>query len=105
MQRRRSSDPVPVPGFRATLPGLATKNVLEAAELDGERVPWAIAPDLPWLCSTELEQALRRVMVHCLAYLPEARPKLAALEETLRYVETPISLGSEPEHSLAELRG
>jgi hypothetical protein len=86
MQRRRSKDPVPVPGSRYTLPGLADKHVLEAAEVDGERVPWAIAPDLPWLPTVELEQAVRRVMVECLAYLPESRPKLTALGQSLRCV-------------------
>ena len=86
MQRRRSKDPVPVPGSRMTLPGLADKHVLEAAEVDGERVSWAIAPDLPWLSTVELEQAVRRVMVDCLAYLPESRPKLTALGESLRCV-------------------
>ena len=85
MQRRRSKDPVPV-GGRVTVPGLGDKHVLEAAEVDGERVPWAIAPDLPWLSTVELEQAVRRVMVDCLAYLPEARPKLTALGESLRCV-------------------
>ena len=70
------------------MPGLADKHVLEAAEVDGERVPWAIAPDLPWLSTVELEQAqaVRRVMVECLAYLPESRPKLTALGESLRCV-------------------
>ena len=84
ISRRRSTAPVPVPGSRA--PGLADKHVLEAAEVDGERVPWAIAPDLPWLSTVELEQAVRRVMVDCLAYLPESRPKLTALGESLRCV-------------------
>ena len=69
-----------------TLPGLGDKHVLEAAEVDGERVPWAIAPDLPWLSTVELEQAVRRVMVDCLAYLPESRPKLTALGQSLRCV-------------------
>ena len=84
IRRRRSTDPVVLPGSRA--PGLAGKHVLEAAEVDGERVSWAIAPDLPWLSTVELEQAVRRVMVDCLAYLPESRPKLTALGESLRCV-------------------
>ena len=85
-QRRWSKHPVPVPGSRMTLPGLGDKHVLEAAEVDGERVPWAIAPDLPWLSTVELEQAVRDVMVECLAYLPESRPKLTALGQSLRCV-------------------
>ncbi len=89
-QRRRSKDPVPVPGSRVTLPGLADKHVLEAAEVNGERVPWAIAPDLPWLSTVELEQAVRRVMVECLAYLPDSRPKLTALGESLRCATSPV---------------
>jgi len=86
IRRRRSTDPVTVPGSRAPQPGLADKHVLEAAEVDGERVPWAIVPDLPWLSTVELGQAVRRVMVDCLAYLPESRPKLTALGESLRCV-------------------
>jgi hypothetical protein len=82
IRRRRSTDSVALPGGR--VPGLAGKHVLEAAEVDGERVPWAIAPDLPWLSTVELEQAVRRVMVDCLEYLPESRPKLTALGESLR---------------------
>ena len=84
ISRRQSAVPVDVPGGR--VPGLADKHVLEAAEVDGERVPWAIAPDLPWLSTVELEQAVRRVMVDCLAYLPESRPKLTALGESLMCV-------------------
>ena len=84
ISRRQSAVPVDVPGGR--VPGLADKHVLEAAEVDGERVPWAIVPDLLWLSTMELEQAVRRVMVDCLAYLPESRPKLTALGESLRCV-------------------
>jgi hypothetical protein len=84
ISRRQSAVPVDVPGGR--VPGLADKHVLEAAEVDGERVPWAIVPDLLWLSTMELEQAVRRVMVDCLAYLPESRPKLTALGESLMCV-------------------
>ncbi len=86
ISRRRSAVPVAVPGSRDPQPGLADKHVLEAAEVDRERVPWAITPDLPGLSMVELEQAVRDVMVECLAYLPESRPRLRALGQSLRCV-------------------
>jgi hypothetical protein len=41
-QRRRSADPVRIPGSRFSLPGLLGKNTLQAAALDSETVAWRV---------------------------------------------------------------
>jgi hypothetical protein len=86
VQRRRSAEPVPVfPGSPITLPGLLYKQVLEAASLDGQCVPWSIVPDVPGLPTYELEEGGRGLMIACLATTPSDRPKLPALLESSRY--------------------
>jgi hypothetical protein len=85
-QRRRSAEPVPVPGLAATLPGLLNKHVLEAAALDGQRIPWSIVPDVPHLSTSQLVEEAQGVMVACLAAEPSDRPRLLVLLESFKYV-------------------
>ncbi len=84
-QRRRSKEPVPIPGSTISLPGLLNKTVVEAAALDGQRVPWSVLPDTPLVATIELVEGARRVMAACMAAGASDRPKLPALMETLRY--------------------
>lgn len=87
MQRRRSTHPVPVPGSRATLPGLAGTHVLQAASLDGEKILWTAVSDLPCLpTSPKYMVALQGILEDCLAYEPKSRPKLSELLQDLRFV-------------------
>jgi hypothetical protein len=79
IQRRRSVEPV------LTLPGLLNKHVLEAAVLDGQRIPWSVLPDVPGLSTSALEEGARGVMEACLAATPSDRPKLPALLEMFKY--------------------
>ncbi len=85
-QRRRSGQPVAAPGFSSFAPGLLNMHVLEAADLDRQRVPWALLPDLPGLPTSELEVEAQRLMVACLHATASSRPRLSALLESLTCV-------------------
>lgn len=88
--RRRSKEPVRVPGVPVPAPGLLGKSVVEAAEVDGVRVPWCVQDDeLPG--SPGRLVALQKVMGQCLQADPRDRPALTqvldCLEELLREEE------------------
>jgi hypothetical protein len=73
---RRRSD-TPVPGFPAPLPGLLNKSVLEAADIDGVRVPWCTKVADP--TGFSLEEA-KAILAALLVAEPKSRPSLRALE-------------------------
>jgi hypothetical protein len=80
--RRASAGPVRVPGIPVPLPGLLGKSVFEAAEVDGEAVPWCVQADATPGSAGRLEE-LKEVVGTCLAREPEVRPKLPALLATI----------------------
>jgi hypothetical protein len=84
VQRRCSSEPVPIPGSSVKLPGLLNASVLEAAALDGQSIPWKVLPDVPGLSSAGLEVKARGLIAACLAANPSDRPKLSVLQESLK---------------------
>ncbi len=88
--RRRSKEPVYVPGVPTPAPGLLGKSVLEAAEVDGVRVPWCVQEEeLPGTPGRLL--ALQGLMTQCLQPDPRDRPLLPkvldALDELLKEEE------------------
>jgi hypothetical protein len=81
--RRVSRVPVPIPGARGvTIPGLHGKSVLEVAEEDGEPIPWRVRVDGSPGSVIRLE-AVKALLVQCLAAEPGARPKVLALLATV----------------------
>jgi hypothetical protein len=87
IKRRLSTGPVVVPGIRTPQLGLADKNVLEAAEIDEEDIPYSSVPDMLGVSTTEIEGEIQRVMVTCLSFRPEARPRLKTMEAIFRYAQ------------------
>ena len=81
--RRASRGPVAVPGLRGMMaPGLHGKSVLEVAEEDGEPIPWRVRVDGSPGSAGRLE-AVKALLVQCLAAEPGARPKVLALLATV----------------------
>jgi hypothetical protein len=81
--RRASRGPVGVPGLRGvTAPGLHGKSVLEVAKEDGEPIPWRVRVDGSPGSAGRLE-ALKALLVQCLAAEPGARPEVLALLTTV----------------------
>jgi hypothetical protein len=81
--RRAVAGPVRVPGIPFPLPGMLGKSVLEAAEVDGESVPWCERAHWTPGSGGHLEE-LKVVVGECLAKEPGDRPKLPALLTVLR---------------------
>ncbi len=77
-KRRATAEPVPFPGVRGGLPGLLGKSVLEVAADEGEPIPWCVRVDGSPGSAGRLE-ALKALLVQCLATEPDARPKVASL--------------------------
>ena len=101
-RRRATADRVPIPGLRSGLPGLLGKSVLEVAEEDGEPIPWRVRVDGSLGSAGRLE-AVKALLVQCLAAEPGARPKALTLlatvndllvAETGEVRATGVSLGS-----------
>ncbi len=82
-KRRATAGRVPFPGLRGGLPGLLGKSVLEAAEEDGEAIPWCVQAGGSHGGPGRLRE-LQALLAQCLAREPEVRPKLPALLTAFR---------------------
>jgi serine/threonine protein kinase len=90
-KRLRSAAPVRVRGVPVRLPGLLHLNVLEAAALDEEDIPWCFPRE-----DEAVAEALKALMSSCLAYDPEARPTLANVAQTLQGLQGCSGGGTSP---------
>jgi hypothetical protein len=77
-ERLTSADPVEIPGTDVVVPGLLHKNVLEAAVLDRNPIPWCVQADSTPGSVARLEE-VKGLMTSCLALSPEDRLKLPEL--------------------------
>jgi hypothetical protein len=75
VDRRVSEGPVRQPGIPVPLPGLLHKNVMEAAGIDGEPVPWCVQGNIAPGSGGRLEE-LKALVASLLAAEPDCRPKL-----------------------------
>ena len=101
-QRLACAGPVRVPGVRDPVPGLLHKNVLEAADLDAEPIPWCVRANATPGSAGRLAE-VKGLMTSCLALSPEDRSKLqdlhrrvAALQAVEAAEVTVLAFGSDP---------
>jgi serine/threonine protein kinase len=79
VQRRRSRDPIRIPGSRFSLPGLLGKNTLQAAALDSEPVTWRVRVEEGNEGSACRLRELVEILEGCLEEDPDKRWKGNAL--------------------------
>jgi hypothetical protein len=100
-QRLTTTAAIRIPGTALSAPGLLGKNVLEAAALDGEAVPWCVQADATPRSSDRLA-TLKSILERCLAREPSLRWSLPDLlsalkelrDEELEEVEVPAPAAS-----------
>ncbi len=86
IERLTSAGTVRVAGVREPVPGLLHKNVLEAAELDAEPIPWCVQAGATPGSAGRLEE-VTGLMTSCLALSPEDRPKLPDLHRSVTMLQ------------------